>query len=61
MEHGSSIRDGNLLDFFGHFPRESTRKWSEFTGKNLETFRPECYFHVPLISDVFLQQSVRTS
>jgi hypothetical protein len=37
MEHRSSIPAGNCFDFFwwfsGRFPWESTRKWSEVTGK----------------------------
>jgi hypothetical protein len=43
------------------FLAEITRKWSEFTGKNPETFQPDYCFQVPLISGVFLLEPARIS
>ena len=51
-EHGSSIPAGKFLNFFRciliTFLCFSARNWSEI-------FRPEYCFHVPMTSDVFLQ------
>jgi hypothetical protein len=53
--------DVKWKQYSGRFPGESTRKWSEVTGKKSENFWLEYYFDVPLISGVFLQEPARTS
>jgi hypothetical protein len=45
----------NFRFFSARFLSESTESWQESTEKNPDNFRPEYCFHVPAISDVFMQ------
>ena len=64
MKHGSSIPAENVLVFSDDLrtcPAETNGKLAESHRKNQKKFRPENCFHIPSISDVFLQESARTS
>jgi hypothetical protein len=44
--------------FSDDFRPEGTGSGQEFRAKNLGSFRPEYCFHVPVMSSVFLQDTV---